>query len=151
MDTAAVFSDNEFGSAILGLNSLRIQIAPSSRIIGAPVESGEVSFDNKVIDPVKVVVRGNVVIDSEYAESAIQTINLMMANRDFRFYSVCDGKQYVNNLILESAPSTREVDEYDYLKYELTFKQARVVQKTNEGAGENADFQKNGFSSGVKI
>lgn len=151
MEKAAVYSDNYFRDEVEGLSALRIQIIPSSRIIGAPVESGEVSFDNKVIDPTKVVVRGNVVIGSEWSDYAVQTIKRMMENRDYQFYSVCDGKQFMDNLILESAPSTRETDEFDYLKYELTFKQARIVQKTNEGSGEHSDILRSGFSSGVGV
>lgn len=151
MEKAAVYSDNYFRDEVEGLSALRIQIIPSSRIIGAPVESGEVSFDNKVIDPSKVVVRGNVVIGSEWSDYAVQTIKRMMENRDYQFYSVCDGKQFMDNLILESAPSTREADEFDYLKYELTFKQARIVQKTNEGSGEHSNILRGGFSSGVGV
>lgn len=151
MEKAAVYEDNSFGREVEGLSALRIQIIPSSRIIGAPVESGEVSVDNKVIDPTKVIVRANVVIDSKYCNRAIYAIKDMMANREYRFYSVCDGKQFVNNLILESAPSTRETEEFDYIKYELTFKEARIVQKTNAGSGEHSDFLRGGFSMGVAV
>lgn len=153
MAKAAVYFGNNFEEdrELLGLHSMKIQIMPSSRIIGAPVESGEVSFDNKVNDPTKVVVTGNVVIGGEGWESAVSCIDYMMNNRDYDFYSVCDGANLINFLMLESAPSSREKDEYDFIKYELTFKQMRIVQTTNEGSGENSDIMRSGFSNGTLV
>ena len=75
----------------------------------------------------------------------------MMNNRDYDFYSVCDGANLINFLMLESAQSSREKDEYDFIKYELTFKQMRIVQTTNEGSGENSDIMRSGFSNGVLV
>lgn len=133
----------------MGLKSMKIQILPSSRIISAPVENGVSSLDNKVIDPTKVIVRGIVTMDSEDSQRAISGIREMMANRDFVFYSVTNGQDCANDLVLESAPSTRDADRYDFIEYELVFKQARLVQGSATSAGENSDFQNNGYSSGV--
>ena len=44
----AVFSDNNFNSEIVGLSIDSIKAVPTARVIGAPVETGQISFDNKV-------------------------------------------------------------------------------------------------------
>lgn len=149
MGKAAVYMDNAFGSELTGLKSMRVQIMPSARIIGAPVETGVTSFDNKVIDPTKVIVRGIVTMDDDGSASAISGIKTMMANREFMFYSVSNGQDCIDNLIMESAPSTRDSDRYDFIEYELVFKQARLVQSSTTSAGDNSDFQDNGYSAGV--
>ena len=149
MGKAAVYMDNEFGGELTGLKSMRVQIMPSARIIGAPVETGVTSFDNKVIDPTKVIVRGIVTMDDGGSASAISGIKTMMANRDFMFYSVSNGQDCIDKLIMESAPSTRDSDRYDFIEYELVFKQARLVQSSTTSAGDNSDFQDNGYSAGV--
>lgn len=149
MARAGVYTDNSFGGEVLGLKSIRVQIFPSSRIIGAPVETGQISFDNKVIDPTKVVVRGIVTMDDEQSSSAIASIKTMMANRDFEFYSVRNGQDCANNLILESAQSIRDSDKYDSIEYELVFKQAMLNERDNGASGENSDTQNNGYSEGV--
>ena len=97
MGKAAVYMDNEFGGELTGLKSMRVQIMPSARIIGAPVETGVTSFDNKVIDPTKVIVRGIVTMDDGGSASAISGIKTMMANRDFMFYSVSNGQDCGDN------------------------------------------------------
>lgn len=149
MGRAAVYMDNSFNNELMGLKSMRVQIVPSARIIGAPVETGVTSFDNKVIDPTKVIVRGIVTMDDFDSESAISGIREMMENRDFMFYSVSNGQDCVDNLIMESAPSTRDSDRYDFIEYELVFKKALLVQSSATSAGENSDFQNNGYSAGV--
>lgn len=149
MGRAAVYTDNSFGGELIGLKSVMVKIIPSARIIGAPVETGVTSFDNKVIDPMKVIVTGVVVMDDDQSAGAISGIKEMMANRDFNFYSVSNGQDCVNNLIMESASSTRESARYDFIEYELVFKQAMLIQSSSVSAGDNSDFQNNGYSSGV--
>ena len=97
---AAVYSDGSFGGEITGLKVTNVKFIPSSRIISAPVESGVESFDNKVIEPAKVVVTGSVMMGTEGASAAISTIKQMLANRKFEFYSVSNGEDCYDNLIL---------------------------------------------------
>lgn len=149
MGRAAVYTDNDFGSELVGLKSMSVKIIPSSKIIGAPVETGVTSFDNKVLEPTKVVVKGIVTIGDPTSMHAMNSIDQMADNRDFSFYSATDGQNCVNNLILESAPSTRDSNRFDFIEYELIFKEALLVQGSPESSGENSDFQNNGYSAGV--
>lgn len=150
MGRAAVYMDNNFESELVGLKSMSVKIIPSSKIIGAPVETGVTSFDNKVIEPTKVIVKGVVTIGDPMSVHAMDGIDQMMYNRDFSFYSATDGQSCVDNLILESAPSTRDSNRFDFIEYELVFKAAMLVQSSPESSGENSDFQNNGYSAGVK-
>ena len=145
---AAVYSDGSFGGEITGLKVTNVKFIPSSRIISAPVESGVESFDNKVIEPAKVIVTGSIMMGMEGASAAISTIKLMLANRKFEFYSVSNGEDCYDNLILESCPSTRDSEKYDLIVYELTFKQALLIQGDGGASGDNSNFQNNGFTSG---
>lgn len=149
MGRAAVYMDNDFGAELVGLKSMSVKIIPSSKIIGAPVETGVTSFDNKVIEPTKVVVKGIVTMGDDMSTHAMNSINQMMDNRDFSFYSASDGQNCIGNLIMESASSTRDSSRYDFIEYELIFKEALLVQGSPESSGENSDFQNNGYSAGV--
>lgn len=145
---AAVYANEGFGAEVTGLKVTNVKFIPSARIISAPVESGQESFDNKVIDPAKIVVTGSVMMGTEGASAAISTIKQMLANRKFEFYSVSNGEDCYDKLILESCPSTRDSEKYDLIVYELTFKQALVIQGSGGASGDNSNFQNNGYSSG---
>lgn len=149
MGRAAVYTDNDFGTELVGLKSMSVKIIPSAKIIGAPVETGVTSFDNKVLEPTKVIVNGIVTIGVPGSMHAMNSIDQMMDNRDFSFYSATDGQNCISNLIMESAQSTRENNRFDFIEYELVFKEALLVQSSPESSGENSDFQNNGYSAGV--
>lgn len=147
MGRAALYSDNSFGSEVKGFKVMTVKFMPSARIIGAPVETGSISFDNKVNDPTKVVVTGIINIGTEGAESALSTLRMMMKNRNFEFYSVSNGEDCYDNLIMESCPETRDASKYDFIECEVVFKEAILIS-ANEVADENSDFQNGGYISG---
>lgn len=135
-----------------GLNSLTIQANKRARVIAAPVETGHMSFDNKVIDPLQVIVKGIIVIDPESFETknTIDTLNKMLESREFKFYAAYDGTEYYPHLILQEFPRIRDVNQIDFLQVNLTFVQAMLVQKQAEPTAansENSNFRNTGTAT----
>lgn len=152
IERAAVYLDNNFSNELTGFKVMKVQVTDNSRVIGAPVESGQTSFDNKVIDPMKVVVNGIIVIDSsgEY-KTTINKLKKMADNRNFEFYSVTDGMNQINNLILQTMPTIRDPDRFDFVQVEIVFVEALLVQSSTGKSenSENSDFRSNGNTQGV--
>ena len=151
---AFVYSDNEFGVPVLGFKVDSVQAVKKARVIAAPVETGEMTFDNKVIDPYDLVVKGTIVIDGDHKQ-AISDIDRMINNRDFSFYSVYDGAQGYKDLCLTKYPSLRDAAKYDWISCELVFSHVMLVQKdsmlSKSSNPENGNFRDIGYSGGSVI
>ena len=150
---AAVYSDNDWGKEVVGLKSMSIRIDENSDVIGAPVETGHTSFDNKVNRPATAIVSGKIILGDDEAEKASDEIGKMIANRKFEFYSVCDGFYFLNNLILRKYSTERKTDEFDFIDVKLEFVEALLIQKQSEKPlnSENSNIRNNGFVSGVNV
>lgn len=153
----AIFMDNEFGTYVLGFNIFSVERRRISRVIGAPIETGQMSFDNKVIDPFKVIVIGKIVGYDQDAVTAKTWIEEMYQNREFEFYSVSDGENTYSDLILESVIEKKHVEAVDFLEVELTYTQAMLIQSTelngknpSTSNDENSDFRSTGYQKGAE-
>lgn len=152
-DQCGIFKDNDWGSIVKGFNVMRISATRNARVIAAPVETGQMSFDNKVVDPLRVSVEGIIEIEPDGAwesTKAVGDINKMLADRSFNFYSVSDGENFYNNLILQECPAIRDVKQVDFLVFTLTFVEALLVQKQAEASSsnsENSNFRRTGTGS----
>ena len=151
MGRAALYSDGGFGSELVGLKVMEVNYIPSSRVIGAPVESGVVVFDTKVIDPARVVVIAEIEIGSTSGIAAKSAIKAMLNNTESEFYSASNGDDCYGNLILETYSEKRTAGKYDLLSYELTCKQAMVRHQTSAMTGDDSDYQDNGFTEGRSV
>lgn len=123
-------TDNNGKNRLRGFNCTRIRPRKSANVIGAPVETGQMSFDNKVINPTEIVLEGIVVMtdtDND-PQNTISKIEEMLSNRKFQFYSITTDAQTYKNLILKECPSTNDRDTPDFVTYELTFVEALLVQ-----------------------
>lgn len=148
---AHVYSDNSFGSELTGFSVDSVQCIRKARLIGSPIETGQISFDNKVIDPYDVVVKGTITMDSLDSGSAISELQKMIDSRDFQFYSVDDGMNGYNDLALVKFPNLREAEKYDWLQVELGFTHVMIVQSdlsSESSNSENSDFRNIGYSGG---
>lgn len=155
---AAIYKDNNCGSAIGGFSVDSVECIDESRIIGAPVETGAISFDNKVIDPYTVVVTGHIVdafgdYENNSPGEAKNDIYEMFLNRDFKFYSVSDNADEYVDLILERVRQTKSASHPDWKSYELRYKQAMLIQKSFESANmsprnaENSNTRSTGVAA----
>lgn len=151
---AAVYESNGEGSELTGLSSLKVNIIRSSRVICAPVESGQNSFDNKVLDPTKVVVTGAIPVRPDGLHlMTIARLNRMWANRDWEFYYASDGVNSQNNLILQTFPTIRDVDKFDFINVELTFVEAMMVssEMSSPSNSDNTNCRNSGMIQGVRM
>lgn len=142
----------EGGSLVEGLGSFKVTINKSSRVIGAPVETGQMSFDNKVIDPTKAVVSGVIVIDAQGKyKSTLAKLEKMFRNRDYTFYAVSDGATSVSGMMLTGFPTIRSVEQYDWISVELVFTEAMLIQKGNSTplSGDDSTMRNIGYVPGT--
>lgn len=138
---ANIYKSAKAGSnPVEGFSVDKVRQVLKARVIAAPVETGQQSFDNKVLDPFDIIVEGCVVIDDEGKwKKTIQTLRQMYANRKFEFYSASDGVNYYDNLILTELPIERDVSRYDIVSIEAKFVQAMLVQAKEQKSSSNSE------------
>lgn len=138
---ANIYKSAKAGSnPVEGFSVDKVRQVLKARVIAAPVETGQQSFDNKVLDPFDIIVEGCVVIDDEGKwKKTIQTLRQMYANRKFEFYSASDGVNYYDNLILTELPIERDVSRYDVVSIEAKFVQAMLVQAKEQSSPSNSE------------
>lgn len=140
--SAAIYRDAEGSQEIEGLSVRSARKVSHANVIGAPLESGQQSFDNKVIMPYEVVVDGIIVIDDEGKwQKTLRAINKMFESREFEFYSASDGVQVWKNLILKDYPVIRKAEEFDYIYCNITFVEAKIVNTAESTNDENSDYR----------
>lgn len=139
-----ICSDENGENAVTGFNVTGIRVVRSAKVIAAPIESGQESFDNKVIQPLKVVVTGTVLVSDE--TGAESTIAEMFASRAFKFYAIREEDRIYQKMILESCPYDRVTTTPDFKVYELTFVEAMLIQdnKYTPANPEDRDTVKSG-------
>lgn len=139
-----VCSDNEGINLIKGFSVTNISVRRKASVISAPIESGQESFDNKVIHPIEIVVTGSVSAeDDDGAESILAE---MYASRDFKFYSVIEEDVLHMNLILKEMPYDRTTKAPDLRIYNLLFVEAMLIQENTYTPAnpQNRDTVKSG-------
>ena len=141
MARAAIYD----GGKEVPVSIFEVSVHPTSRVIGAPIETGEVAIDNKVIDPKKIVVTCTVVNDRD-AGRKLSAIDAMFANREYKFYSICDGAKTHRRMVLQNQPYKRTAEKVDFYNFELTFIEAMIVQGTSKESAnkENSDTRHGG-------
>lgn len=117
MGLANIFkSENAGGEVVEGIYIDSVKQIMRARVISAPVETGARSFDNKVLDPYEVIVTATITIDDDQRyKKTIQTLREMMANRSYSFYSVTDGVNFYERLIMTECPIEREASKFDFI------------------------------------
>jgi len=139
-----ICSDENGESPIEGFNVMRIRVNRTTKVISAPIESGQESFDNKVIQPLEVVVSGTVLVSDE--TGAESTIAEMLASREFKFYAIREEDRIYQKMILKACPYDRGSENPDFKMYELTFVEAMLIQdnKYTPARPEDRDTVKSG-------
>ena len=91
-----------------------------------------------------------VIVNNEQASEYIETINKMYESKDLVFYHIHDGIEFHGeDYILQDAPHERNTKDFDFLTYELTFKEVIRIsgkQKANPSNSENSGFRNFGFN-----
>ena len=149
MGIAAIYKDGITHGDIVLSNIFKVKVQPTSKIISAPVEDGIEVPDMKVRMP-KVIVVSCTVVNNEQASEYIEAINKMYDSKDLVYYHIHDGIEFHGeDYILQDAPHERNSKEFDFLNYELTFKEVIRIsgkQKAKPANSENSDFRNFGFN-----
>ena len=149
MGIAAIYKDGITHGDIVLSNIFNVKVQPTSKIISAPVEDGIEVPDVKVRMP-KVIVVSCTVVNNEQASEYIEAINKMYESKDLVYYHIHDGIEFHGeDYILQDAPHERNSKEFDFLNYELTFKEVIRIsgkQKAKPANSENSDFRNFGFN-----
>lgn len=138
-------------STMWNVHPIKVHVERIARVISAPVEDGRSSFDNKVIEPVRITVTCKVDLSSKNeSESVIAQINAWLRNRTYQFCSIRTRTGFFKNLILEKAPSVEEIKEIDLGTYDLVFVEAILIQGAAPQSlnPDNYDTTKGGYISG---
>lgn len=150
---ARVFRDNKFGSEVTGFLVDSVKCIRKAKVIGAPIETGQTSFDNKVIEPYDVVVKGTITIDGSH-RATVKILDDMIATRDFEFFSVTDGHNGYSDLSLVQFPHERNFEKYDLIQCELVFSHMMMIQRDGGGSPrneDNADMRDPGYTGGYAV
>ena len=111
-----VCSDENGKELIDGIYVMSISPRPQAKMIGHPVESGYTTFDNKVLEPIRIDVHCYI----KWAErQVIDTINEMWRNRTYQFYSVVARDGLYKRLALVSCPNTQTPRHFDTFDFTL--------------------------------
>lgn len=150
---ARVFRDNKFGSEVTGFLVDSVKCIRKAKVIGAPIETGQTSFDNKVVEPYDVVVKGTITIDGSH-RATIKILDDMIATRDFEFFSVTDGHNGYGDLSLVQFPHERNFEKYDLVQCELVFSHMMMIQRDGGGSPrneDNTDMRDPGYTGGYAV
>ena len=152
---ARVFSGNDMSNELTGFLVDSMKGVRKAKVIGAPIETGQTSFDNKVVEPYDLIVKGTIVIDSATsAQSTIKALNRMIETRDFEFFSATDGYNGYRDLTLVQFPHERNFEKYDLIQCELVFSHMMMIQRDGGGSPrneDNTDMRDPGYTGGYAV
>ena len=159
MAKASIYTRSDNGSVNdLPLHIFKVKTQPTSKIISAPVEDGIEVPDMKVRMPKVIVVTVTIVNETRNGHTAsemIDLINKMYEERELNFYHIHDGiEDHQEDFILQDAPHERNVGEFDFLNYELTFKEVMRIsgkQQKKPSNAENTDSRDWGYQEPKEV
>ena len=142
----------------VALHIFKVRTQPTSKIISAPVEDGIEVPDMKVRMPKVIVVTCTVVNETRNgiaASAVIEEINRMYEERELHFYHIHDGiEDHPEDFVLQDSPHERNVGEFDFLNYELTFKEVMRIsgkQQKKPSNAENTDSRDWGYQKPKEV
>lgn len=142
--TYVYYGREPFTERIEGFKALTVNINRKARVISAPVETGQQSFDNKVLDPRDVVVKGVCAADKSAfhdrdSGSAIKKLLAMWRDRKFRFYSITTPDRAMKNLILKEFSTSNSKESLDWTECTLVFVEALLIQSNRSKTPSNRE------------
>lgn len=142
----------------VALHIFKVRTQPTSKIISAPVEDGIEVPDMKVRMPKVIVVTCTVVNETRNgitASAVIEEINRMYEERELHFYHIHDGiEDHPEDFVLQDSPHERNVGEFDFLNYELVFKEVMRIsgkQQKKPSNAENTDSRDWGYQEPTEV
>lgn len=121
---------SEIWSCLLSIDDNR-----TAKIIGSPVETGVTIFDNKVIQPRAVSLRGllpmahNGEFDNWSPEKCLSDLKNAFENRTYETYTVITKTESITNLVVETLQYTHTTDKYDAVDVNITLKELLITDQ----------------------
>lgn len=132
----------------------------TAKIIGSPVETGVTIFDNKVIQPRTVSLRGilpmahNGDFENWTPEKCLSDLKEAFENRTYKTYTVITKTETIPNLVVESLQYTHTSEKFDAVDIAITLKELLLVNQKYKKASqiEKPSSRDNGstVASGLK-
>lgn len=159
MSEASIYTrSSDGGITDIPLHIFKVKTQPTSKIISAPVEDGIEVPDMKVRMPKVITVTVTIVNETRNGVSAndlIDKINKMYEERDLKFYHIHDGiADHPEDYVLQDAPHERNVSEFDFLTYDLVFKEVMRIsgeQKKKSRDANNTDSRNWGYQIPTEV
>lgn len=126
------------GNVIEDISLTDIESKMPTRLISSPIEDGSTRFDNKVIDPELVYVKG--FITSSNSDKVVSKLHEMKNSRDMKFCSVFSKFDVYENLSVEDFSISDSADMFDVSKVTIRLKQVLI---TKSGSGSTYCGSKN--------
>lgn len=130
-----------------GFKIVDLDFSPTAKMCGAPIETGYMFNDNKVIEPPILNVKG--IIKSNDYKSVYEQIKKMYLNRRFEFYRVFSKMGYMDNLCLLEMPHKEDAEKYDAVEMTLKFQQVMMDEQSGKpGSDSDSDTKAIGLVVG---
>lgn len=122
-----ICKEGETKPLLTGFFFLSINPQMQARMISHPVEDGSKTFDNKIVEPDRVSIVGEVYTSDNGDPDEI--ISEMLSNREFSFYDVYTKTMVYPRMSLVSASHRERQENPDTLEYSLNFQEVLLAGK----------------------
>ena len=119
------------------LGYLECTVERPARLIGSPIETGEMRYDHKVVDPRQITI--TCIVDTGNVKKTEKKIREMLADKSTNFYVVSAKSGLYHDLALVNASEPETVEMLDAVKYTLKFQEVLVQSQAKQT--KNADSQ----------
>lgn len=163
MNQVCVMNSGNAGQGIIISTINNIRDSQTSKLIGAPVESGSMVFDNKVIMPRKVDVNGIVSFVSRTngdrdPQAIFDAVEKMFSERSYNTFTIVSKSKVISNMICETCEITDTTDKYDAVEIALTFKELLVADASwrskridSASSGDDNDTTSSGTKTASRL
>lgn len=152
-NVVALYNDNNWSSRVYGFEPFASSVIRGSRIMKAPVESGVLAADSKVLDPIVIKLTGKInrLYGTDYMVSnknAIKTIAKYADLRINEFLSVRTPDGFYNNLVIENVETNGDSKEVDLVTCVITLVEMLIIQGVKNSktkSPDNKSISRRGF------
>lgn len=133
----AICTDNKWENPVTEFFPFKFDIKRPSRVIRAPVESGQAAADNKVLDPIIIKVTGKYM---RYADGndAGHIIPKLADSKDV-LRSVISPDGFYNNLSITDIETVSETSEVDLITCTITLEEVLLIDSEDSKTPKSED------------
>lgn len=152
-NVVALYNSNNWDARVYGFEPFASTVIRGSRIMKAPVESGVLAADTKVLDPIVIKLTGKVnrLYGTDYMKSGKNALKVIARYADLRFdefLSVRTPDGFYNNLVIENVEVMGETKEVDLVTCVITLVEMLIIQGAKNSktkTPDNKSLSRRGF------